>query len=70
MQIEISGPAFGDVNDVVEIGDDIRRGDIVWFDRVERGKLVMRRARPEVSGVCYRIDPRSDADTLRLVLVE
>ena len=42
MRFEVDGPAFACEGDEVEIGDPIRRGDLVWFDRVEPQKLVMR----------------------------
>jgi hypothetical protein len=34
MRFEVDGSAFANVDDEIEIGDDVRRGDIVWFDRI------------------------------------
>jgi hypothetical protein len=70
MRFEVDGPAFASEGDEVEIGDHIRRGDIVWFDRVTPHKLVMRVVTGPVSGQCYLIDQDSGPDVLRLVAVE
>ncbi|HEY2783936.1 MAG TPA: hypothetical protein VGJ05_03090 [Fimbriiglobus sp.] len=70
MRFEVDGPAFAGEGDEVEIGDPIRRGDVVWFDRVEPHKLVMRVVAGPVSGQCFLIDKGSEPDVLRLVAVE
>jgi hypothetical protein len=54
----------------IEIGDSIRRGDIVWFDRVAPQKLVMRIASATVEAHRYRIDRGHEPDVLRLIAVD
>jgi hypothetical protein len=70
MRFEVDGPPFAREGDVVEIGDPIRRGDIVWFDRVAADKIVMRVAGDAAGGPRYRIDRGSEPDLLKLVAVE
>jgi hypothetical protein len=70
MRFEIDGPPFAAEGDEVEIGGAIRRGDIVWFDRVSPHKVVMRVAVGAVNGPYYRIDRGAEPDVLRLVAVE
>jgi hypothetical protein len=70
MRFEVEGPPFAVEGDEVEIGDPIRRGDVVWFERVAPGMVVMRVAVGVVSGPCYRINRGSEPDVLRLVVVE
>ena len=67
MRFEVDGPAFAGEGDLVVIGDPIRRGDLVWFDRVEPQKLVMRVVIGAVQGMCYRIDCDSQSDFVKLV---
>ncbi len=67
MKFEINGPvAFGE-NDVVEFADEIRRGNLVWFDRVEPNRFMIRIAMEPRDEICYRVDHSSDHDVLRLV---
>lgn len=70
MRFEVDGPAFAGEGDEIEIGDPITRGDVVWFDRTEPHKLVMRVVTGPVNGQCYLIDTGSNKDLLRLVAVE
>jgi hypothetical protein len=70
MKLEVDGPPFAEEDDLVEIGDPIRRGDIVWFDRVAPQKVIMRLAVGEVSGPRYRIDRGGEPDVFKLIVVE
>jgi hypothetical protein len=69
MKFEVDGPPFADEGDEIEIGDSVRRGDVVWFDRVDPRKLVMRIAAGPVRGTCYRVDRGPESDVLKLVAV-
>jgi len=52
MKFEIDGPLSILEGDRIEIGDNVRRGDIVWFDRVPPNKLVMRLASASIEDQC------------------
>src|SRR5687767_12176072 len=67
MRFEVDGPAFADAGYEIEIGDDVRRGDIVWFDRISPQKLVMRLVTGQVNGQVYQIDDGSDPDSIKLI---
>jgi hypothetical protein len=69
MKFEIDGPLSILEGDQIDIVDDIRRGDIVWFDRIPPNKLVMRIASASIEEQCYRIDRGDDPDALKLVAV-
>lgn len=67
MKFEIDGPiAFGE-DDVVGFADVVRRGDLIWFDPVAPNRFMIRVATEQINETCYRVDPSSDRDVLRLV---
>lgn len=67
MRFEIDGPiAFGE-DDVVGFADEIRRGDLIWFEPVEPNRFMIRVVTEHRNGICYRVDPSSERDVLRLV---
>jgi hypothetical protein len=72
MRLEIEGIESFEEGDEIAIGDTIRVGDIVWFDRVEPHKVVLRVVTEPApaSGICYRIDRGSAPDVVRLVVFQ
>jgi len=70
MRFEVDGPSFAEEGDDVEIGDPIRVGDIVWFDRVAPQKVVMRVVAGAISGPCYLVGKGSESDSLSLLVQE
>lgn len=67
MKFEIDGPFDAEESDVIEIADEIRREDLVWFDRAQPQKLVLRLVMDSVDAVCYRVDPTSNAESMKLI---
>lgn len=70
MQIEIDGPPFGEEGDDVTIGDEIRSGDTVWFERVAPNQLVMRVVPKGIDGLRYRVTAGSEPGSLRLTAID
>jgi hypothetical protein len=69
MRFEIEGEAFLREGDELELGDSIRRGDLVWFDRVESQRVVMRLVTGSASGTQYRVERGAEPDMWRLVAI-
>jgi hypothetical protein len=70
MRFEIEGPEFVNEGDEIEIGDAIRLGDVVWFDRVEPHRVVLRLVAEHATGICYRVHRGSATDAVRLIADE
>lgn len=70
MTFEIDGPLPFDVDDVVDTTEEIRRGQLVWFDRVGLHQVVVRNLSLEdasvFAGDVYRVDRGSQPDSIRL----
>ena len=69
MQIEIDGPPFGEEGDEVAMGDEIRNGDTVWFERVGANQLVMRVVPEGIDGLRYRVTAGSEPGSIRLTVI-
>ena len=71
MRFEIVGISPAGTGDEIVVVDEIRRGDIVWFERVEPQKLALRILCSDMadtfSGNRYRIDRGSQPGTIKLV---
>ena len=67
MRFEIVGPIDFGEDDVVEFADEVRRGDLIWFEPVEPNRFMIRVVTGYAKGLCYRVDPCSNRDVLRLV---
>ena len=74
MQIESDGPLPFEVDDVVETAEAIRRGSIVWFDRIGPHTVVIRVLSPEQLGAfrgkAYRVDRGAEPGAIRLTLLD
>lgn len=74
MQFEIEGPAPKQLGEVVQTADAIRRGDVVWFERIAPGEVLMRVVPPEqvaaFAAAKYRVDRGAQPGTIKLMYLE
>ncbi|MGO8749509.1 MAG: hypothetical protein ACLQNE_26420 [Thermoguttaceae bacterium] len=70
LPFDIDGPMPFDVDDVVETTEEIRRGQMVWFDRIGRHRVVVRVLSAEeasiFAGDAYRLDRGRQPGSIRL----